>query len=99
LCGVLSALAGIILVGNAGAADVGLASGYLLPSVAAVVIGGTSIFGGSGSYAGTILGALILTVLDALLILLDASQAVRQMLYGAMILALATLYSRGFGGE
>ena len=40
---------------------------FLLPSVAAVVIGGTSIFGGVGGYAGTILGALILTVLDSLL--------------------------------
>jgi ribose transport system permease protein len=86
-------------VGNAGAADVGLASAYLLPSVAAVVIGGTSIFGGSGGYVGTILGALILTVLDALLTLLNASPATRQILYGAIILTLATIYSRGFGGE
>ena len=48
---------------------------FLLPSVAAVVIGGTSIFGGFGGYAGTILGALILTVLDSLLTILNASQA------------------------
>ena len=68
-----SALAGVLLVGFNNAADLGIASPFLLPSVAAVVIGGTSIFGGFGGYAGTILGALILTLLDSLLVILDAS--------------------------
>jgi ribose transport system permease protein len=63
LCGALSAAAGILLVGFNDAADLGIATPFLLPSVAAVVIGGTSIFGGVGGYAGTILGALILTVI------------------------------------
>jgi ribose transport system permease protein len=62
--------------------------------VAAVVIGGTSIFGGLGSYGGTIMGALILTVLDSLLTLLKAQQSVKQMLYGAIILGLAALYAQ-----
>ena len=75
LCGMLSAVAGILLVGFNDAADLGIATPFLLPSVAAVVIGGTSIFGGVGGYAGTILGALILTVLDSLLTILNASQA------------------------
>ena len=48
LCGVLSAAAGILLVGFNDAADLGIATPFLLPSVAAVVIGGTSIFGGVG---------------------------------------------------
>jgi ribose transport system permease protein len=93
-CGVLSALAGILLVGFNDAADLGIASYALLPSVAAVVIGGTSIFGGLGGYSGTILGALILTVLDSLLTILNASQAVRVILYGLIVLALAALYAR-----
>ena len=58
------------------------------------MIGGTSIFGGLGGYAGTILGALILTVLDSLLTILNATQAVRQILYGLIVLALAALYAR-----
>ena len=99
LCGALSALAGIVLVGYTNAADLGLATPYLLPSVAAVVIGGTSIFGGSGGYTGTIIGALILTVLDSLLTVLDAAQAFKQMLYGAIILSLAWLYARLSGAE
>jgi ribose transport system permease protein len=93
-CGVLSALAGVLLVGFNNAADLGIASPFLLPSVAAVVIGGTSIFGGFGGYVGTIFGALILTVLDSLLTILNASQATRQILYGLIVLALAAIYAR-----
>jgi ribose transport system permease protein len=92
-CGLLTALAGILVVGFNNAADLGIGAPFLLPSVAAVVIGGTSIFGGLGGYSGTIVGALILTVLDSLLTILNASQAVRQMLYGLIILALAALYA------
>jgi ribose transport system permease protein len=94
LSGMLSAAAGILLVGFNDAADLGIATPFLLPSVAAVVIGGTSIFGGIGGYAGTILGALILTVLDSLLTIVNASQAARQILYGLIILALAAIYAR-----
>jgi ribose transport system permease protein len=99
LCGMLSALAGMLLLGFNNAADLGLAAPFLLPSVAAVVIGGTSILGGYGGYAGTILGALILTILDSLLTILNATAAVKQMLYGGIILALAWLYARTAGTE
>jgi ribose transport system permease protein len=99
VCGVLSALAGFILVGYVNAPSEGLASDYLLVSIAAVVIGGTSIFGGIGTYSGTILGALILSVLDTLLTVMNASASARQILYGAAILVLATLYSRAFTSE
>ena len=87
LCSILAAIGGVLYVGVINAADLQLVSPYLLPSVAAVVIGGTSIFGGIGGYSGTILGAIILVVLDSLLTLLDASQAVKQIIYGSIILA------------
>jgi ribose transport system permease protein len=93
LCAILAAIGGVLYVGLTNAADLQLATPYLLPSVAAVVIGGTSIFGGVGGYAGTIMGAIILVVLDSLLTLLDASQAFKQILYGLIILALAWLYA------
>jgi ribose transport system permease protein len=99
ICAVLSALAGVLYVGLQNAADVALVNPYLLPAVAAVVVGGTSIFGGYGGYAGTILGALILTVLDTLLTLLEAAESVKQMLYGGIILTLAALYARLSGGS
>jgi ribose transport system permease protein len=98
LCGMLAAASGILLVGFNNAADLGIGSPFLLPSVAAVVIGGTSIFGGLGGYAGTILGALILTVLDSLLTILNASQAARQIIYGLIVLALAAIYARATAG-
>jgi ribose transport system permease protein len=97
--GLLSAAAGVLLVGFNNAADLGIGAPFLLPSVAAVVIGGTSIFGGLGGYAGTILGALILTVLDSMLVILNASQATRQILYGLIVLALAAIYARTSAGE
>jgi ribose transport system permease protein len=94
LCAVLASIAGFVLVGHTNSADLSLASTYLLPSIAAVIIGGTSIFGGRGGYSGTIIGALILTVLDGLLTLLDSPEPIKQILYGAIILALAAAYSR-----
>ena len=94
LCSLLAAAAGLILVGNSNAADLGLADQYLLPSVAAVIIGGTSIFGGRGGYSGSIVGAIILTVLTSLLTLLDVPEPVRQILYGGIILTLAAAYTR-----
>jgi ribose transport system permease protein len=94
ICALLASLAGFVLVGHTNSADLSLASTYLLPSIAAVIIGGTSIFGGSGGYSGTIIGALILTVLDGLLTLLDSPEPVKQILYGAIIFILAAAYSR-----
>jgi ribose transport system permease protein len=91
---VLAAITGLVLVGGTNAADLSLADSFLLPSVACVVIGGTSIFGGRGGYGGTIIGALILTVLTGLLTLLDVSEPIKQILYGAIILSLAAAYAR-----
>jgi ribose transport system permease protein len=99
VCSLLSAVAGLLLLGYTNAADLELGNNYLLPSVAAVVIGGTSIFGGVGGYGGTIVGALILTVLGSLLTLLDVEEAIRQVLYGTIILVLAWAYTRVSGGS
>jgi ribose transport system permease protein len=93
-CGLLAAVAGLIIVGGTDSAELRLAEVYLLPSIAAVIIGGTSIFGGRGGYSGTIVGALILTVLNSILTLLDVPESVRQILYGAIILLLAAAYTR-----
>ena len=94
LCAILAAVAGLVLVGGTNAADLSLADAYLLPSVACVIIGGTSIFGGRGGYAGTIAGALILTVLASILTLLDVPEPIKQILYGLIILTLAAAYAR-----
>ena len=94
LSAVLAGLAGLILTGVTNSASATLADRYLLPSVAAAVIGGTSIFGGRGGYSGTIVGALILTVLTSLLTVLQMPEPVRQILFGVIILAVAAAYTR-----
>jgi ribose transport system permease protein len=99
LCGLFSAFGGLLLVGFTNNPDLGLATPYLLQSVAAVVIGGTSIFGGWGSYSGTIVGVLILTVLGSLLTLLNADEWQRQVIYGALIIVLTAIYARVSGAE
>ena len=78
----LAAIAGFLISGFTNVASVSLADAYVLPSVAAAVIGGTSIMGGRGGYGGTIVGALILTVLTALLASLGLPEAVRQVVFG-----------------
>lgn len=94
LTAMFAAVAGMLLAGRSGSVDLQLASTLLLPSVAAAVIGGTSIFGGWGGYGGTVLGALILGVLDSMLTFLNAGEAIQQILYGSIVLALAWLYVR-----
>jgi ribose transport system permease protein len=93
----LAAVAGLLISGLTNVASVQLADSLILPSVAAAVIGGTSIFGGRGGYGGTIVGALILTVLSSLLSSLGYPEAVRQVLFGAIIVAVAAAYTRVTG--
>jgi ribose transport system permease protein len=94
ISGILAGVAGLIYAGVIGSATGRLVDPFLLPSVAAAVIGGTSIFGGRGGYAGSIVGAVILTVLVTFLNVMQAPQAVRQILFGAIILAVAAAYTR-----
>jgi ribose transport system permease protein len=91
---VLAAIAGFLISGFTNVASVTLGDPYLLPSVAAAVIGGTSILGGRGGYGGTIVGALILTVATSLLYSVGFPEAVRQILFGAVIVAVAAGYTR-----
>jgi ribose transport system permease protein len=93
-CAILGGIGGIILGGQSGAVALSLANSFLLPSVAAVVIGGTSIMGGIGGYKGTMMGTLILTLLSSLLTTINSSEAVKQMIYGAIVLALAWTYAK-----
>ena len=97
LSALLAAVAGILMAGLLNNATVSLAEQSVLPSVAAAVIGGTSIMGGRGGYSGTIIGALILTILTTLLTVLEMPEAVRQVLFGAIIVAVAAAYTRVTG--
>jgi ribose transport system permease protein len=94
ISGVLAGIAGFLYSGMTNVASVTLADSAMLPSVAAAVIGGTSILGGRGSYSGTIVGALILTVISSILSSLGYPEAVRQILFGSMIVFVAAAYTR-----
>jgi ribose transport system permease protein len=94
---VLAGIAGMLISGLTNVSSVTLADSYVLPSVAAAVIGGTSIMGGRGGFGGTIVGALILQVVSALLTSLGYPEAVRQVLFGAIIVVVAAAYTRVTG--
>lgn len=87
LGGALSAVGGIILTARLDAADPKAGLGYELDSIAAVVIGGTSLSGGRGSILGTVLGCLIIGVLNNGLFLLDVSPFWQQVVKGFVIIA------------
>jgi ribose transport system permease protein len=97
LSAILAAIAGLLIAGLNKTASPALVESAVLPSVAAAVIGGTSILGGRGGFAGTMVGALILTLLTALLTVLDMPEAVRQVLFGAIIVIVAAAYTRVTG--
>jgi ribose transport system permease protein len=92
LAGFMSSLGGLLLVGYANQAYQGMGDSYLMPVIAAVVLGGTSILGGSGSYAGTFVGAIFITLLSSVLSLMQVQDAVRQIVFGAIILAMLAIH-------
>jgi ribose transport system permease protein len=94
LSGLIAAITGLLYLGMIRTPSLSLANPLLLPSVAAAVIGGTSIFGGRGSFAGAIVGALILRVLDTMLTLLQMPEGARTAMFGLIILAVTALYVR-----
>jgi len=94
LSGMLAALGGVVLLGYTEQVFLNLGDPYTLPSVAAVVVGGTLLAGGVGSYFGTMAGALVLTLLTSLLTALDLPESARLIVYGVTLLLLLSLYGR-----
>jgi ribose transport system permease protein len=95
ICGVASALAGVLLAGYSTKAYQGMGDAYLLPSIAAVVIGGTNILGGRGRYLGTLVGVILIVLLNSVLSIMEMPEAGRQIIYGGVIIAMLLVYGRG----
>jgi ribose/xylose/arabinose/galactoside ABC-type transport system permease subunit len=93
ISGVLAGLAAILLVARVGAAEPAANTGFLLNSVAAVVLGGVSLFGGRGTIVGPVVGALLLTALVNGLTLLGVSQFYQPLAVG-IVVVLAALLTR-----
>jgi ribose transport system permease protein len=94
LSGMLAALGGFLVLGFTGNVFLNLGDRYLFPSIAAVVVGGTLMAGGQGSYWGTMAGALVLTLITSLLTTLQLPEAFRLMILGLILLALLSVYGR-----
>jgi ribose transport system permease protein len=94
LSGGLSAFGGVLLAGYASKAAQGMGDAYLLPSIAAVVLGGTSILGGRGSYLGTTAGVILITLLQSILSVMQIEESGRQIIYGVVIILMLLLYGR-----
>jgi ribose transport system permease protein len=93
-CALLAGVAGLILLGFTGTSSLTMGNPYQLLSVAAVVLGGTSILGGTGHLLGTLAGTLLLTLLTAVLVVWNTSQGLRQAVLGLLIIALLFIYGR-----
>lgn len=89
--GFMSALGAVVLVARVNASEPNMGDAYLLPTVAAVVIGGTSLFGGQGGLVGTMIGALIMTIVQNGMVLLGIKSEWQTFVLGALIVVAVLL--------
>ena len=95
IAGGLSAFGGVLLAGYASKAAQAMGDPYLLPAIAAVVLGGTSILGGRGNYLGTVAGVILITLLQSILSVMQMPEFGRHVTYGVVIIAMLLIYGRG----
>ncbi len=93
LSGLFSAIVGLLLVGFTGKSYFGMGDMYQFMSLAAVVVGGTSINGGKGGYIGTVMGALLITLIQSVLTLFKIPYGGQLSVQGLIILLLVITYS------
>lgn len=86
ICGISSAILGLMLAGFIGESYLGMGNQYQLTSIAAVAIGGAAILGGKGHYIGTVGGAILLSLVSLLLTWFILPEAVRNIIFGIIIL-------------
>jgi ribose transport system permease protein len=94
LCSMCAALAGLLIAGYTSKAFQAMGDVYLLPAIAAVVVGGTNILGGQGRYSGTVVGTILIVLLQSVLSVMQMPEAGRQIIYGLVIIAMLLVYGR-----
>ena len=94
LSGTISAFTGALLLGWSGGGFVGVGDQYLFMTLAAVVVGGTSLLGGQGGYGFTVIGVLVLQVLTSFLVGIGLDFEGQQFVFGLLILPMVALYAR-----
>jgi ribose transport system permease protein len=95
ISGGLAGFAGVLLSGYSTNAYQSMGDPYLLPAIAAVVLGGTSILGGRGTYLGTVAGVILITLIQSILSVIQMPEAGRQVIYGVVIIVMLLVYGRG----
>lgn len=94
LSGFFAALTGSLLLGWSGGGFIGVGDQYLFLTLAAVVVGGTSLLGGAGGYGFTVIGVLVLQVLSSFLVGIGLDFKWQQFIFGLLILPMVALYAR-----
>lgn len=94
ISGLCAALAGVLLAGYSAKAYQGMGNAYLLPAIAAVVVGGTHILGGRGRFIGTVVGVVLIVLLNSVLSIMQMPEAGRQIIYGLVIIVMLLVYGR-----
>jgi ribose transport system permease protein len=94
ICSLCASLAGLLIAGYTSKAFQAMGDAYLLPAIAAVVVGGTNILGGQGKYSGTIVGTILIVLLQSVLSVMQMPEAGRQIIYGLVIISMLLVYGR-----
>lgn len=94
MSGFFAGLTSVFVLGYTGNSFIGVGEQYMLPSIIAVVLGGTPLSGGQGSYTGTMIGSFLLVVLQSILITLQMEEFGRQIIFGMTLLVLMLFYGR-----
>jgi ribose transport system permease protein len=95
ICSLCASFAGLLIAGYTSKAFQAMGDAYLLPSIAAVVVGGTNILGGQGRYIGTVMGTILIVLLQSVLSVMQMPEGGRQIIYGLVIIAMLLVYGRG----
>jgi ribose/xylose/arabinose/galactoside ABC-type transport system permease subunit len=95
IAGACSAMSGVLLAARYGSGDMELGTGYDYTAIAAVLVGGTSIQGGSGSVVRTLIGVTVIAIIEVVLLLRGFSQQLQYLITGVIVLAVIMLHTVG----
>ncbi len=93
-CSLCASIVGILVAGYTSKAFQAMGDAYLLPAIAAVVVGGTNILGGQGRVTGTLVGTVLIVLLQSMLSVMQMPEAGRQVIYGLVIIGMLLAYGR-----
>lgn len=96
-CSLCASVVGILVAGYTSKAFQAMGDAYLLPAIAAVVVGGTNILGGQGRVTGTLVGTILIVLLQSMLSVMQMPEAGRQVIYGLVIIGMLLAYGRRDG--